>query len=135
MPNWTAQVLADVLARNAELYPQQEALVIGERRLTYGELDEQVREAARGLRALGIRRGDHVAVCMGNTVEWVISFYAAASIGAVTVPVNTRFKADELAYCLEQADVKLLVLADRFLKIDFIEMLREICPAIDATLP
>jgi fatty-acyl-CoA synthase len=135
MPNWTAQVLADVLARNAELYPQQEALVIGEGRLTYAELDEQVREAARGLRALGIGRGDHVAVCMGNTVEWVISFYAAASIGAVTVPVNTRFKADELSYCLRQADVKLLVLADRFLKIDFVAMVREICPAIDATLP
>ena len=135
MPNWTAQVLADVLVRNAELFPEQEALVIGDRRLTYGELHERLDEAARGLRALGIRRGDHVAVCMGNTVEWVITFYAAACVGAVTVPVNTRFKADELAYCLKQADVKLLVVADRFLKIDFIGMLREVCPAIDSTLP
>src|SRR3990170_2490078 len=84
---------------------------------------------------LGDKRGDHVGVCMGNTLEWVIFFYAAASIGAVTVPVNTRFKADELAYCLKQADVKLLFVVDRFLKIDFIAMLREICAAVDSALP
>jgi fatty-acyl-CoA synthase len=74
-------------------------------------------------------------VCMGNSLEWATFFYAAASIGAVTVPVNTRFKADELKYCLEQADVKLLFIVDRFLKIDFIAMLREICPGIDKSLP
>src|ERR1043165_5671569 len=135
MPQWNAQTLADVVTRNAELMPQQEALMIGERRLTYGELAERVEETARGLRALGIRRGDHVAVCMGNTIEWAVFFYAAATVGAVTVPVNTRFKADELAYCLKQADVKLLFVADRFLKIDFIAMLREICPGIDEALP
>ena len=65
----------------------------------------------------------------------MIFFYAAASIGAVTVPVNTRFKADEMLYCLKQADVKLLFVADRFLKIDFIAMLRGICPAVDKKLP
>jgi fatty-acyl-CoA synthase len=135
MPHWNAQVLSDVLARNAELFPQQEALVIGEGRLTYGDLHEKVHEMVRGLRALGVKRGDHVAVCMGNTVEWVIFFYAAATIGAVTVPVNTRFKADELAYCLKQADVKLLFVIDRFLSIDFTQMLRQICPAIDQGLP
>ena len=132
---WVAQTLADVLGRNAELFPTQEALVIGDRRLTFGELDARVTEMAAGLRALGVKRGDHVAVCMGNTVEWVVFFYAAATVGAVTVPVNTRFKADELSYCLKQADVKLLFVADRFLKIDFIAMLREILPGIDHALP
>ena len=135
MPQWNAQPLADALARNAELFPDQEALVIDGRRLTYGELHERAAELARTLRALGVRRKDHVAVCMGNSLEWVIFFYAAASVGAVTVPVNTRFKTDELAYCLRQADVKLLFIADRFLKIDFIAMLKAICPAIDHALP
>ena len=118
MAQWNAQTLADALTRDAELFPQQEALVISGRRLTYGELQAQVEEMVRGLRALDCKRGDHVAVCMGNTIEWVVFFYAAATIGAVTVPVNTRFKADELAYCLKQADVKILFVADRFLKID-----------------
>ena len=135
MARWDAQVLADVVARNAELFPDQEALVIGPQRLTYADLHSRVTEAARGLRALGVRRGDHVAVCMGNTVEWAVFFYAAASVGAVTVPVNTRFKPDELAYCLKQADVKLLFVADRFLKIDFIAMLRQICAGIEGALP
>jgi len=132
---WQAQVLSEVLARNAGVQPEAEALVIDGRRLTYGALQDRVSEVEKGLRALGIRRGDHVAVCMGNSLEWVVFFYAAASIGAVTVPVNTRFKSDELKYCLGQADVKLLFLIDRFLKIDVIEMLRGICPAVDSTLP
>ena len=135
MPHWNAQNLGDALTRNAELFPEQEALVIGESRVGYAELERRVRETAQGLRALGVKRGDHVGVCMGNTVEWAIFFYAAATVGAVTVPVNTRFKPDELAYCLKQADVKLLFVADRFLKIDFIAMLREIAPKIDASLP
>jgi fatty-acyl-CoA synthase len=135
MAPWQAQTLGEVLERNAALHPQQEALVIGDSRMTYGGLAEAVGEFAQGLRALGIGRGDHVAVCMGNTVEWVVFFYAAASLGAVTVPVNTRFKADELAYCLGQADVKLLYISDRFLRIDFISLLREACPGIDRELP
>ena len=62
--HWSAQVLADVLVRNAHLAPQREALVIDGKRLTYGALADQVAEMAHGLRALGLRRGDHVAVCM-----------------------------------------------------------------------
>jgi len=135
MAQWQAQTLGDALSRDAELFSQHEALVIAGRRLTYADLHAQVGEMAQGLRALGVSRGDHVAVCMGNTLEWVVFFYAAASVGAVTVPVNTRFKADELAYCLRQADVKLLFVVDRFLKIDFVSMLKEICPRITTTLP
>lgn len=135
MPVWKPQTLAEVLNTTATAHAQHEALVIAGRRLTWAELRDKVREVSQGLRALGISRGDHVAVCMGNTLEWVIFFYAAARIGAVTVPVNTRFKADELEYCLHQADVKVLFIADRFLKIGFIAMLRSICPAVDRALP
>ena len=62
-------------------------------------------------------------------------FYGAALIGAVTVPVNTRFKAAELAFCLKQADVKLLFTADRFLNINFLSFLRAAEPAVDRALP
>lgn len=135
MTTWNRQTLSEALTAVAAAHAHDEALVIAGRRLTYAELRDNVREVALGLRALGINHGDHVAVCMGNSLEWVIFFYAAASIGAVTVPVNTRFKADEMLYCLKQADVKLLFIADRFLKIDFIAMLRGICPAVDNKLP
>ncbi len=135
MTSWKKQTLAEILAATAAAHAQDEALVIAGRRLTWAELRDNVREVAQGLRAAGIGHGDHVAVCMGNSLEWVIFFYAAASIGAVTVPVNTRFKSDEMHYCLKQADVKLLFVADHFLNIDFIDMLRGICPAVDRTLP
>ena len=72
---------------------------------------------------------------MGNDEKWLALFYGAALIGAVTVPVNTRFKAAEIAFCLKQADCKALFLAERFLKIDFAAFLREAEPAVDATLP
>jgi len=133
--HWERQVLATALARQAAARPDAEALVIAGRRLTWAGLAREVGRMAAGLRALGIRRGDHVAVLMGNSLEWVTFFYAAATVGAVTVPVNTRFKPDELAYCLKQADVKLLFLVDRFLKIDFVDMLRAVCPGVDRTLP
>ena len=135
MAHWERQVLATALARQAAARPDAEALVIAGRRLTWAGLAREVGRMAAGLRALGIRRGDHVAVLMGNSLEWVTFFYAAATVGAVTVPVNTRFKPDELAYCLKQADVKLLFLVDRFLKIDFVDMLRAVCPGVDRTLP
>lgn len=135
MAHWNKQTLADALNAAANAFPQQEALIISDRRLSWTALRDRVRETAMGLRAVGVNRGDHVAVCMGNSLEWVIFFYAAATVGAVTVPVNTRFKPDEMLYCLKQADVKLLFIADRFLKIDFMDMLRGICPAVDSRLP
>ena len=134
-PYWPRQTLATALAHAASVRPAQEALVIAGRRLTYAELWKSVQQAAAALHQSGVNRGDHVAVCMGNSIEWVVFFYAAATLGAVTVPVNTRFKADEFEYCLRQADVKLLFVADRFLKIDFLAMLRSFCPAIDTQLP
>src|SRR4029077_3823835 len=95
-------------------------------RLTYAALESEVKRTAAGMRAKGIGKGDHVAILMGNDEKWLILFYAAASIGAVTVPVNTRFKAAELKFCLEQADCKALFYTGRFLGIDYAAMVREV---------
>jgi fatty-acyl-CoA synthase len=135
MATWRKQTLAQAFARAARRFPDAEALVIDGRRLTYAELWQAAQRVAAALRALGVKRGDHVAVCMGNSLEWAQCFYGAAAIGAVTVPVNTRFKADELQYCLEQSDARLLFVADRFLKVDFVEMLKTVCPAVNRRLP
>ena len=134
-PPWPRCTLEQALERAIEAWPEAEALVIGGRRLNYRALHHSAHAVARALRASGIGHGDHVGVCMGNAIEWVQFFYGAAIVGAVTVPVNTRFKAEELAYCLKQADVRLLFTADRFLKIDFTAMLRQVCPALEYKLP
>jgi len=132
---WTPRTFGAVLVDIAARQPEAEAAVVGGKRLTYAGLLDAARRVASGLRGLGIHRGDHVAVCMENGVEWLALFYGCALIGAVVVPVNTRFKESELRYCLAQSDARALVVSDRFLKIDFIAMLRAICPEIDGTLP
>src|SRR5262249_29716470 len=96
---------------------------------------QAVRRTAKAMHALGVRRNDFVGILMGNDETWVTLFYAAATLGAVTVPINTRFKSAELAFCLAQADVKALFIADRFLNIDFMSFLRAAEPAVDRALP
>ena len=132
---WKARVLREVLADSASAYGTQEALITDSRRFTYGELYANSLKRAQSLHAMGIRKGDHIGILMGNHGAWVTLFFGAAMIGAVTVPVNTRFKAAELAFCLKQADVKALFLDGTFLNIDFVSFLREAEPAIDAALP
>ncbi len=123
--SWAEQTLGQVLARQSGERGLQEALVTVNGRLNYRQLFNKAKEAAGSLQALCIRKGDHVGILMGNDEHWMSLFYGAALIGAVTVPVNTRFKTAEIAFCLKQADCKLLVYAGRFLNIDFGAMVRE----------
>jgi fatty-acyl-CoA synthase len=127
--------LPAILARRAADTPHAEALVIDHMRIDYRTLHERVQRAAARMIAAGVQHGEHVGILMGNSVDWVVLFYAAASIGAVTVPVNTRFKLDELNYCLKQGDVRVLFYVDTFLNIDYTQLLREVEPAFDSSLP
>ncbi|MGO4764151.1 AMP-binding protein [Cupriavidus sp. 2KB_3] len=132
---WEPRTLAAVLAQQARLGGSRRALVTPDGAVTWTELQVQSRRVAKALLARGVKRGDFVGLLCGNDAHWVASFYGAALIGAVTVPVNTRFKAPEIEYCLRESDVRLLILADRFLKIDFMAFLREVEPAVDQGLP
>src|SRR5438094_5055868 len=128
--SWTSQTLGEILERHARERPKAEALVTPKRRITYEELNLRARSAAATLHTLGLRRGDHVGILMGNDEKWLGLFYGAALIGAVTVPVNTRFKAAEIDFCLKQSECRALFFVKTFLKIDYEEMLRGIKPPI-----
>ena len=78
------------------------------------------------MQALGIGKGDRVAILLPNGEQWLSLFYGAALIGAVTVPVNTRFKAAEIDFCLKQSGAKALFYVDRFLNNDYGSMVKEI---------
>jgi fatty-acyl-CoA synthase len=123
------------LRRAATLGGELEAVVTPSARITYGELNEEVAAIRAALAASGVGYSDHVAICLGNGPRWVELFLAIGSLGAVAVPVNTRFRAEELAYTLRQSRAGTLFIADRFLNIDFIAMLREVCPGVDTQLP
>jgi fatty-acyl-CoA synthase len=122
--------LGDFLARNAHERGAAEALVTEEARYTHAALHAEARAAARGMLALGLRRGDHVGILSGNDDFWVKVFYGAALIGAVTVPVNTRFKPAEIGFALRQADCKAVFLRGEFLKIDFAAAVAEVAPTL-----
>jgi fatty-acyl-CoA synthase len=126
---------ASALARAATIGPDVEAIVASDGRLTYAELDREVARIRDALVAVGIGKGEHVGLCAGNGVRWITLFLALGAVGAVTVPVNTRFRNEEFAYALRQARITTLFIADRFLRTDFIAMLRSVCPAIDDRLP
>ncbi|QWF86012.1 AMP-binding protein [Amycolatopsis sp. CA-230715] len=125
----------EALRRAAAVVPEVEAVVHAHERVTYAELAEQVAALRSALHRVGVERGDHIGLCLGNGPRWVALFLAVTSLGAVTVPVNTRFKAPELEYALRQSDVKLLFLAEKVLSSEFTAMLREICPAVEKELP
>ncbi len=127
---WQAATLGEVLERQAKARGTSEALVTDKARLTYSQLDSQARLVAAGMQAMGLGKGDHVGILMGNDAEWVRLFFGAAILGCVTVPVNTRFKAAELAYCLQQADCKALFYTGRFLGIDYAAMVEEVRPGL-----
>ena len=125
--NWQPKTLGEFLL---EKDPGAEALVTPSARISYGDLLRKARDAAGAMQALGIGRGDHVAILMPNGEEWLSLFYGAALIGAVTVPVNTRFKAAEIDFCLKKSGAKALFYVGRFLNNDYGAMVRDIKPGI-----
>ncbi|MFD6393292.1 FadD3 family acyl-CoA ligase [Nocardia sp. NPDC060259] len=107
----TPQALRDVAAA----HPHEPALIDGATRLTWPELLDQVRIAARALIARGIAPGDRVAMWAPNTHHWVVAALAAHSVGAALVPLNTRYVAAEAIDVLERVDAKALFVAGPFL--------------------
>src|ERR671932_2277699 len=97
--DWKAQSLGEVLERQARERGAVEALVTPAGRYTYDDMYLRARSAATTLHTLGIRRGDHVGILMGNDEKWLALFYGAALIGAASVPANTRLKDAEIAVC------------------------------------
>ncbi|WLR95761.1 AMP-binding protein [Shinella zoogloeoides] len=130
-----ATTISAALARAATLAGDVEAVIAADGRLTYAALAAEVARIRDGLAAQGVRKGEHIGLCLGNSTRWVAIFLAIGSLGAVAVPINTRFVAAEMAYALSQSKVSRLILCDRFLKIDFIDLLRQIDPALTERLP
>ena len=118
-----AKTIPDLLDELAARYPDHEALVGGGTRLGYRALRDAVRRLAKGLHALGVRRGDKVALLMGNRPEWILAAFATVLLGATLVAINTWATARELAHLLTHSDTRFLITVDRFLKHDYLATL------------
>ena len=100
--------------RRARMTPSKAALVQDGTPMSYGDLDRAVTRLAHGLRARGVERGDRVAFLGLNSIEMVVTLLATARLGSVSVPVNTRLAAPELAHVLDHSGSRLLVVEDVF---------------------
>ncbi|MEU4418299.1 acyl-CoA synthetase [Nocardia salmonicida] len=120
--------LTQALHRNAQQRPDAVATICGSRRTTHAELLERVARLAGALREQGVNSGDRVAILALNSDRYVESLYATAWADAVTVPVNTRWSVQEIAYSLNDATVSHLVLDDTFAPLA--DQLRAVCPQL-----
>jgi fatty-acyl-CoA synthase len=104
-------------------------------RVSYREFLERVDQAARGLVALGIKHGEHVAIWATNVPNWVVLQFATARIGAVLVNINPAYRPFELKYVLNQSDSVALFLVGKFKTSDYFAMLAEVCPELTTSAP
>lgn len=106
--------VGDLLTRSAAKQPQHLAIVDGDRRLTYRDVNDRVNRFANALTGLGFTRGDALAIMARNRAEFLITYFACAKIGVVCVPVNLLWRREELAYVLGHSGVAGVVLEPEF---------------------
>ncbi len=116
------------LRRTVANFPDREAVVdvATRRRLTYRQVDDAVDDLARGMMARGVAKGDRVGLWAPNCLEWYLTQYATARIGAILVTINPSYRTNEVEYVLRQAGVSLLVSAASFKTSDYRGMIGQV---------
>ncbi|MBI2203869.1 MAG: AMP-binding protein [Candidatus Rokubacteria bacterium] len=130
-----SRTLGHLLDEIAAARPDADAVVFRGRRLSYAQLTTGVNDVARALLALGVRHGDRVAILLGNRPEWLITLFAAAKVGAVTVGISTFSTARELAWTLDHARPSVLVTAETVRGRDHLAAIQELVPELDHATP
>jgi acyl-CoA synthetase (AMP-forming)/AMP-acid ligase II len=124
-----ATSLGDLLLRAAARWPGNDALVFPDQALSFDEMAAKAWEAARALVGFGIRPGEHVGILMPNCPAFLEWLFGCALAGAVPVPLNARYKADELAHVINDADLAALFTSDLASDhVDFAALLNEALP-------
>ena len=120
----------DFARRTRKLYPEREAVVDGDLRLTYEEFFVRCDRWSAALQALGVGQGDRIAYIAPNTHALLESFYAVPQIGAVLVPVNYRLTADDFAYLINHSGARIVCAASAYL--EAIDAIRADLPGVRA---
>ncbi len=127
-----ATSLGDLLLLAADQHPQRDAVIFPDQRCTYTALRDAALAKACSLQALGVRPGDHVGLLLPTGMEFIETLFAVALLGAVTVPVNARYMPPELAYVVENADLKVLLTTDRIADaVNFTQRLQAAFPDLE----
>jgi fatty-acyl-CoA synthase len=119
------RTLSKVLSDTTAEFPRRNAIIDENGSLSYEQLNVRVDRLARGLIELGVKKEDKVGLWMPNVPEWIVVYFAVARIGAVVVPMNTRYKSHEVQYILENSEATTLFMVDTFVGIDYRAMINE----------
>lgn len=109
-PTTLAELVRDVAMRDGA----KAALIFADQPITYADLDARIERAANGLAARGIGQGDRVALLLPNIPEFMVAYYAVMRRGAIVVPINVLYKAEEIAYVLQDSEAKALIVHSGF---------------------
>lgn len=132
---WLGRTIGWLVEEHASRFSDRDAIVSGGRTITYADLGQDVRLLANGLREFGVGHGDRVGVWLPNSPEWVCSFLAASSIGAVTVGINTRYRKSEVEFVLKHSGASTIIMGSHLRKLDCLELLGTICPELTGSQP
>ena len=118
-------------------YPDNDALIVPHQgvRWTYKQYREEVDKVARALLAVGLKKGERIGIWAPNCVEWALTQFATAKIGATLVNINPSYRTHELEYVLNQSECHFLVLADKFKYSNYTEMVQELAPELQFCKP
>ncbi|XP_063077145.1 medium-chain acyl-CoA ligase ACSF2, mitochondrial-like [Engraulis encrasicolus] len=125
------------LQRASEKWPDREAMVFCKSgvRKTFSQFQQDVDQAASGLLALGLKRGDRLGVWGPNIYEWILFQFATAKAGIIMVSVNPAYQAKELEFTLRKVQCSALLCPTEFKSQMFCDMVRQICPEVDSASP
>jgi fatty-acyl-CoA synthase len=129
------RTLGALLDETTAARPSAEAVVFQGERLTYAALRAQVDTLARALLALGVGKGDRIALLLPNRPEWLVTAFAASKLGAVTVAISTFSTPREMAWTLEHARPRVLVTTESFRGRAYLPALYELCPELAGARP
>jgi long-chain acyl-CoA synthetase len=121
--------LSSQLHETAKTWAAKPAYYFQDQVSTYAELDAAITKFASGLEKLGVKKGDHIALLLGNTPHFIISLYGALRLGVTVIPVNPIYTADEIGYILKNGDVKVVVALD--LVIPVAEKIHSFLPKVE----
>ena len=129
--------VGDMLEHIAEKYPDSQAFKYINRDYyrSWSDFNKEVDIIAKGFIAMGVEKGDHVAMWATNIPEWILTLFACAKIGAILVTVNTNYKVFELEYLLRQSDTKMLVMSRGTKHSDYVQIINDLCPSLKDSKP
>ena len=110
-------LLGELVARNGRKFPDREAVVYGNTRLTYREFNARVNRLAHALMDMGVNKGEKVAILLFNCNQYLEAYLALAKMGAIAVPLNFRLHPEELKYIINDSDAVAFILGEAFVGI------------------